>query len=95
MLLAGVQALPAGVAWQLAHSVAPVWFMVNGSQAVPMVWQLAQVLAVIGAVAWLAGRPVADVPLWQVVQSVAAVMLLCLNEVGVQAVVVWQLEHCA
>lgn len=88
VLLVGVQALPTGVVWQLAHSVAPVWFMVAGFQAVPMVWQLAQVLAVMGAVACVVGRPVAAVPLWQVVQLEAAVIAVWLNEVGVHAAVV-------
>ena len=79
--------------------VSPVWFMVAGIHAVPMVWQLAQVLAVIGAtvcaLAPVVGRPVAEVPLWQVVQLLAPVTPECANEVGNHAVVAWQLEHCA
>lgn len=63
-----------------------------------MVWQLPQVLFVIGvtvcALTPLVGRPVALVPLWQAVQLLAEVTPLWLNAVGVQAVVVWQLEHC-
>jgi hypothetical protein len=41
------------------------------------------------------GRPLAAVPLWQVVQLVDDVMPLCVKLVGNQAVVVWQLEHWA
>ena len=56
-------------------------------------------MAVIGAtvcaLAPVVGRPVADVPLWQVVQLLAAVTPVCLKLVGSQAAVVWQLEHCA
>jgi hypothetical protein len=36
---------------------------------------------------------VALVPLWQVVQLLAEVTPLWLKAVGVQAAVVWQLEH--
>jgi hypothetical protein len=41
----------------------------------------------------LVGRPVADVPLWQVVQSVALVTPLWVPVAGFQAVVAWQDEH--
>lgn len=65
----------------------------------PTVWQLPQVVPVIGAVvcalAPLAGTPVAAVPLWQVVQLLAALIPVWLKEVGFQIEVVWQLEHCA
>jgi hypothetical protein len=73
-----VNALAAGVVWQLAQVVAPVWFMVAGVQTVPGVWHNPQVLAVIGVVRWalvpVVGRGVAEVPLWQpeTVQSVVA-----------------------
>lgn len=90
LALGGVQLLPP-VTWQLVQDVAPLWFIVTGIHPPPMPWQLAQVLAVIGAVvcalAPLTGRPVAEVPLWQVVQSLPAVMPPCANEVGNQAVV--------
>lgn len=70
-----------------------------GDHALPTVWQLPQVLLVKGATVWalvpLLGRPVAEVPLWQVVQLSDAVTPLCANEVGSQAVVKWQLLHCA
>jgi hypothetical protein len=63
------------------------------------VWQSAQVVLVIGATVWAfapdVGTPVALLPLWQVVQLVAAVTPVWLNDVGFQAVVAWQLEHCA
>lgn len=63
-----------------------------------MVWQLAQVLMVMGATvcafAPVVGRPVALVPLWQVVQLVAEVTPLWEKLVGFQAEVRWQLEHC-
>jgi len=78
--------------------VTPVWFIVAGVQAVPMVWQLPQALAVIGAtvcaLAPLVGRPVAAEPLWQLVQLSLATMPLCWNAVGSQADTAWQLEHC-
>lgn len=96
--MAGVKPLP-DVTWQLVQLVAPVWFMVAGAQAVPMVWQLPQVLLVSGAavcaLAPVTGRPLAEVPLWQVAQLVEAVTPLWVKLVGSQAVVVWQLEHCA
>lgn len=47
------------------------------------------------AFAPLAGNPVAEVPLWQVVQLLAGDMPAWANEVGSQALTVWQLEHCA
>jgi len=87
--LAGVKPLPA-VAWQLVQLVAPVWFIVAGVQAPPTVWQLPQVAAVIGAtVCALApvGTPLADVPLWQVVQLALLVTPLWLKLVGVHIVV--------
>lgn len=95
--LAGVKPLPAKL-WQLEHVVSPVWFMLAGVQVVPIVWQLPQVLLVMGAmVCALApvGVPVADVPLWQVEQLVAAVMPEWLKVEGVHRLVVWQLEHWA
>jgi hypothetical protein len=76
--LIGVQLLPV-YAWQLAQAVNPAWFIGGVTvQLVPMVWQLPQVLlvdigATVCALVPLPGRPVAEVPLWQVVQSVAAV----------------------
>jgi hypothetical protein len=80
LALAGVQLLPlALMAWQLVHvAVLPAaWFIKVGAHAVPIVWQLAQVFNVIGATvcafAPAVGRPVALVPLWQVVQLSAAV----------------------
>lgn len=45
------------VAWQLVQLVAPVWFMVAGSQTVPMEWQLPQLVLVIGATEWFSGLP--------------------------------------
>jgi hypothetical protein len=52
--------------------VTPVWFIVVGTQAAKLVWQVPQVVLVIGAtvcaLAPVIGRPVAAVPLWQVVQ---------------------------
>ena len=69
----------------------PVWFIVPGTQPEPMLWQLPQVLAVIGVTVWAfapVGRPLAEVPLWQVVQFVAAVTLWWLNDVGTHSVVV-------
>jgi hypothetical protein len=76
--LTGVQLSPVN-AWQLVQEVSPVWF-IGGviAQLVPMVWQLPQVLlvdigATVCALVPLAGRPVAVVPLWQVVQSVVRV----------------------
>jgi hypothetical protein len=72
---------------------------VAGDQAVPIVWQLPQVVLVNGdtvcALVPLAGRPVAAVPLWQVVQLSADVTPLWAKEVGSHAVVTWQLEHWA
>ena len=97
MALAGVKPLP-DVAWQLVQLVAPVWFIVAGAQLVPMLWQLPHALLVIGAtVCALApvGKPLAAMPLWQVVQLLALVMPLWLKLVGVHAVVRWQLEHWA
>lgn len=56
----GVQPLPA-VAWQVEQDMAPVWFIAAGAHEVPMAWQLAQALLVIGdvvcALAPLVGRP--------------------------------------
>lgn len=65
-----------------------------------MVWQEAQVVVVdigatVCALAPLSGRPVADVPLWQVVQLLALVTPVWAKAAGSQAVVAWQLEHCA
>jgi hypothetical protein len=101
LALAGVKPLPV-YAWQLVHDVTPVWFifgLAEISQLVPMVWQLPQVLLVIGAavcaLAPLVGTPVAEVPLWQVVQFCPLVIPVWANEVGSQPVTVWQLEHCA
>jgi hypothetical protein len=52
--------------------------MVAGFHEVPTVWQVPQVFCVIGAVlcadAPVAGRPVAVLPLWQVVQLVPVVV---------------------
>lgn len=95
-----VQTLPVAlITWQLVQLVAPAWFMVVGVQATPTVWQLPQVLLVMGAVICalvpVVGRPVALVPLWQVVQLVAAVTPLWTKLVGFQAVVAWQSEHWA
>ena len=78
--------------------ISPAWFIVAGAQVVPMEWQLPQVLSVSGArmcaLVPLVGRPVADVPLWQpVVQLVALVTPLCVPVAGFQAVVAWQEEH--
>ena len=96
--MAGVKLLPA-VAWQLVQLVAPVWFIVVGVHAAKLVWQLPQALPVIGATVCaltpLVGRPVAAVPLWQVVQLAVPAIPAWLNEVGFHAVVVWQLAHCA
>jgi hypothetical protein len=61
-----------------------------------MLWQLAQVLAVIGATVCALvplGVPVAAVPLWQVVQSLLLFSPEWANVVGSQAEVRWQLEH--
>ena len=89
--MTGVKPLPAYV-WQAVQLVAPVWFITAEVQAVPMVWQLPQVVLVIGAtvcaLAPLVGTPVAEVPLWQVVQLPAGSTPLCANEVGIQALVV-------
>jgi hypothetical protein len=56
----------AEIAWQAVQPVAPVWFMVAGTHALPTVWQLPQVLLVIGATRCalvpLIGFPVALVP---------------------------------
>lgn len=66
----------------------------------PIVWQLAHVVLVIGAVVWLAGRPACGTTLaavsWQPdwVQFVAAVTPWWLNVAGSQAAVAWQDEHC-
>jgi hypothetical protein len=64
-----------------------------------MVWQLPQVLAVIGAVlcalAPAVGLPVALTPLWQVAQLLPLEILPWANEVGFHADVLWQLSHCA
>ena len=77
----------------------PLWFMVAGVHPAPMVWQLPQVLAVIGATVWalapLVGTPVAELPLWQVVQFWPLVTPVWANAVGSQAEVAWQLEHWA
>lgn len=72
--------------------------MVAGVQIVPMLWQLPQLSLVSGAaVCGLVpetGRPVAEVPLWQpVAQLVALVTLLWVPVAGFQAVVAWQEEH--
>ena len=79
--------------------VTAVWLMVAGRHAVPTVWQVPQVVLVIGAtvcaLAPLAGTPVAEVPLWQVVQLLDAVMPVWAKDVGFQSEVVWQLEHWA
>jgi hypothetical protein len=47
------------------------------------------------AFAPLVGRPVAAVPLWQVVQLSALVTPVWAKLVGFHAVVAWQSEHCA
>lgn len=101
-----VQLLPV-LEWQLEHDVAPVWFMLAGAHEVPIAWQLAHVLLVMGAVA-CALAPVVGLPalgataftvLWHpdCVQSVAAVtpLVAWLNVAGRQTVIVWQAEHCA
>ena len=96
--MAGVKPLPApATPWQVEQVVRPTWFMVAGVQVVPIVWQLPHVLLTIVSLCNLVpdGVPVADVPLWQVVQVVAAVMPAWLNVEGAHSVVVWQLEHCA
>ena len=68
VLVPVVQLLPAALmTWQLVQLVAPAWLIVAGTQPPPTLWQLPQVLLVIGdtvcALAPLAGRPVAEVPL--------------------------------
>jgi len=96
--LAGVQLLPV-VAWQLAQAVSPAWFIGGATtQLLPIVWQLPQVLlvdigATLCALVPVMGLPVAAVPLWQVVQSLADVTFWWLNEVGFQALLVWQEEQ--
>lgn len=79
-----------------------MWFIFAGVQTVPIVWQLPQAFAVIGAAVWalapVTGRPVAAVPLWQPepVQSVdAPIPLWSILATGSQAVVAWHAEHCA
>lgn len=62
---AGVKPLPA-VAWQLVQLVSPAWFMVAGTQVVPIRWQLPQAVLVMGETVCAlgpAGVPVAVVPL--------------------------------
>lgn len=88
--------------WQDEQLVAPVWFITAGVQAVPMAWQLPQVLPVMGAIvcalAPLVGRPALGAlvvaVLWHPVkQSVAAVTPLCVTVAGSHAEVRWQAEH--
>jgi hypothetical protein len=72
-----------------------VWFIVAGFHTVPMLWQLPQVLPVIGAVVCVPGFPVAAVPLWHPVkQLVVLVTPLWVTVAGFHAVVRWQAEHC-
>lgn len=58
--------------------VRPAWFMVAGTQVVPIAWHSPQVLLVNGATVCalvpVAGRPVADVPLWQPVKQLVALV---------------------
>jgi hypothetical protein len=98
LALAGVKALPA-VAWQLVQLVAPVWFMVAGSQTVPIAWQLPQLVLVIGATEWLSGLPCGD-EVWpgvewqpEEVQVLAADTPLWTLVAGKNLVVVWHTEH--
>ena len=61
LALAGVKPLPVGVVWQLVQLVTPVWFIVAGVHTVPIAWQVAQLVLVIGATVCafvpLTGRP--------------------------------------
>jgi hypothetical protein len=72
----GVHLLPAKT-WQLEQTVAPVWFIVPGTHEPPILWQVAHFTSVIDATVCAfngsVGVPLALVPLWQVVQSVAEV----------------------
>lgn len=100
--LAGVKPLPL-VTWQLVQLVRPTWFMVAGVQAVPMAWQLPQVVLFIGATRWalapVVGRPAPGTALFGVLwqpdcaQLVAEVTPSWRKVAPSQLVVPWQDEH--
>jgi hypothetical protein len=80
--------------WQLAHCAVTgtwVWLNLLGFQAVTP-WQLMQLVAPVGmCVAFL---PLALLPLWQLLQTVAAVKVLWSTLAPVQVVVpLWQVSH--
>ena len=82
--------------WQLAQLVVTVTFACNlaGAQVVKLLWQVPQVLRVVGM--WLLALPVAVEPLWQVEQLVAAVNVEWSTLAPVHTVVeLWQVSQAA
>ncbi len=80
--------------WQVAHCAVTgtwVWFHLLGFQPV-VAWQLTQLVAPTGM--WVEALPVAELPLWQPAQSVAALNVPWSTLPAPQLEVdLWQVSH--